>query len=141
MRIALIVGLTLAACGGSSKPAATTPTSSDGEDRAEVSEGDDLVAPERMDEIKTLLDRKRTAAARCLADAINRGDAPKNASGHIAVGFTIGTGGRATGAKVLESSVDNDGVERCVIEKIESIEFGSLPKPLEWSYVFAFESM
>lgn len=143
MRIAAVVLIAaLAACGGKAKSADTTPTGG-GDDTGEATDdsGGDLVPPERMDEITAILERKRTAAARCLADAVNAGKADKNARGHVAVSFTISAGGRAQGTHVTETSLDNDEVEACVVRKIEEIDFGRLPKALEWSYAFAFESM
>lgn len=142
MRSLVILGLSLAACGGSSRPAATTPSAGADESAADDDEGgDNLVPPERMDEIKIALDRKRNAAARCLADAVNSGAADRNARGHVSLGFTIGTDGRAGQITVIESSLDNPTVEQCVVGKVGDIEFGPLPRALEWSYVFAFESM
>ncbi len=139
--LVVVLALAAAACGGSSKPAATTPTGGGDEVVADDDSGGDMVPPERMDEITALLDRKRTAAARCLADAVNTGKADKNARGHVAVSWTIGTSGQAQGAHVTETSLDNDTVEACVVRKIEEIDFGALPRELEWSYAFAFESM
>jgi len=140
--VALMLVIPLAACGGKSKPAEPTATStSDGESDPANAEGGDVVPPDRMDEIKSLLDRKRTAASRCLADAVNSGAVPKNAHGHVALEFTIGTDGAATGMKVIESSIDSSVIEQCVMAKVQQIDFGALPAPLEWSYTYAFESM
>lgn len=142
MRSLVILGLSLAACGGSSRPAATTPSEGADESAADDDEGgDNLVPPERMDEITALLNRKRTAASRCLADAVNAGTIGKNARGHVALAFVIGADGHATDLKVTETSLDNEGVEACVMKKVEEIDFGPLPKALEWSFAFAFESM
>lgn len=140
---AILLALTLAACGNKSKPSSTTTEGGGGGGGEEVEDtsGGDMIAPERMDEIKTALDRKRNAAARCLADAVNSGKAPKNAHGHVALEFTISTSGHAEGIKINESSIDNADVEQCVIDKVDQIDFGALDKPLEWSYTFAFESM
>jgi hypothetical protein len=140
--IALVTVLAVAACGGKSKSADTTLAGGGGggDDSGDDS-GGDMVPPERMDEITRLLDRKRTAAARCLADAVNAGKANKNARGHVAVSFTISTAGNAEGVRVTETSLDNADVEACVMKKVEEIDFGDLPRALEWSYAFAFESM
>jgi hypothetical protein len=139
-RIALVLTLTVLACGGRSKPAATTPSGDDDASAADDS-GGDLVPPERMDEITALLNRKRTAASRCLADAVNAGTVGKNARGHVALGFVIGADGHATDVKVTETSLNSPDVEACVIKKVEEIDFGALPKSLEWSFAYAFESM
>jgi hypothetical protein len=138
---ALAAGVALAACGGG-KPAAQRPVGGGGEEWSD-SEGDDpdMIGVERMDEIKQILDRKRVAAARCLADVVNDGKIDKNSSGHLALGFVISPAGKATSIKVLEDSLDSPDLEQCVIGKVQLIDFGPLPKPLDWSYTFAFESM
>lgn len=142
--MALAIAAAVAGCGR--KPAPVAPAGGgDGDDQAVA--GDDqggdssMVAPERMDEIKALLDRKRTAAARCFADTVNSGKVDKNSHGHLALEFVISAAGKATGIKVLEDNLASPDLEKCVIAKLEQIDFGALPKPLEWSYTFAFESM
>ena len=133
----------VAGCGG--KPAPVAPSGGGGDDEAAAADdqGDDLsmIAPERMDEIKRLLDRKRTAAARCFADAANDGKVDKNSHGHLSLTFIINAFGKPTQVRVLEDSLASPELEHCVIEKVEQIDFGALPKPLDWSYTFAFESM
>lgn len=134
----------LAACGGS-KPAAQNAGGGGGGDDGEAveDEGEDpsMVGVERMDEIKTMLDRKRTAAAHCLSDTINHGKLDKNARGRMALSFVISPAGKATNVKVLEDSLESPDLEQCVIAKVQQIDFGALPAPLDWSYTFAFESM
>lgn len=145
MRIAALLSASLvfaaAACGGKGSSAPTTPTGGGDEEMVPEDSGGDVVPPERMDEIKAQLDRKRTGAARCLADAVNAGKVPKNTAGHVALDFTISTSGAAQNVRVSETSIDNEDVQNCVKEKVEQIDFGALPQPLEWSYTYAFESM
>lgn len=137
--LALVLLIPLAACGNKAKPADTTVV--DDGDGSEEPSGGDVIPPDRMDEIKAVLDRKRTAASRCLADAVNSGKVPRNARGHVALGFTISTTGTAEGLKVIESSIESPEVEQCVMDKVQQIDFGALPKAIEWSYTYAFESM
>ena len=140
---AVVLAALAAGCGQKSAPVAPGGGGGDEEAVAGDDQGDDLamIAPERMDEIKTMLDRKRTAAARCFADVANDGKVDKNSHGHLALEFVISPAGKATGIKVLEDNLKSPDLERCVIAKVEQIDFGALPKPLEWSYTFAFESM
>jgi hypothetical protein len=143
MSVVVVMAMSGAACGGKSKSADTTTagTAGDRNPASDDDSGGDMVPPERMDEITAALSRKRNAAARCLADAVNRGAIDKNARGHVALGFVIGADGHARDVKVVETSLDSPVVEQCVIEKVQSIDFGTLPKALEWSYAYAFESM
>ena len=104
-------------------------------------EGEVVIGVQRMDEIKQILDRRRVSAARCLTDVIDDGKLPRNARGRMAVSFVIDEAGRATRVKVLEDSLQSPELEQCVIGKVEQIEFGPLPRKLDWSYTFAFEAM
>jgi hypothetical protein len=99
-----------------------------------------MVAPERMDEIKALLDRKRVVVARCLPDAIDAGEAAKNARGRITFEFVITAAGKAQSIKVAEATLDSDMVQDCTKQHIASIDFGALPRSLEWSYTYSFEA-
>jgi hypothetical protein len=79
--------------------------------------------------------------ARCFADVLNDGKVDKNARGHLALAFVISEAGKATAMKVLEDSLESPDLEQCVIAKVQQIDFGELPRKLDWSYTFAFESM
>jgi TonB family protein len=142
LAIALIAGVAAgAACGGKSKGA--TPPSDVGDGEAAV-DGDDsnpnMVPPERMDEIKALLDRKRTTIARCLPDAIDAGKAEKNARGRVTLEFVISPQGRATDIKVAQATLGSTAVQDCTKAHVATIEFGALPQPLEFSYTYSFEA-
>ncbi len=136
--------LVAAACGGKAKPADNPgDPAADGEvatDDEGAADDSGMYPPEKLEEIKSLLDRKRSAAARCLADAVAEGEAAKRARGRVNLAFVIGTNGKARDVKVVESTIKNDAVERCVIEKVEQIDFGAVPSDLAYSYSYAFES-
>ena len=141
--IAVLVLAALVACGGGGKKAVNEPTGDD------VATGDDdsgggndtMVPPEKMEEINVRLDRKRSIAARCLSDAVESGEAPKNARGKITLEFVISPSGKAEQIKVAKATFENETVTNCVIGKVQDITFPELPKSLEWSYTFAFESI
>jgi hypothetical protein len=131
------------ACGGG-KPKADPEYADDGgggggDDSDQGST--DMVEPEKMDEIRVRLDRKRGQAARCLSDAVLAGQAPRNARGKITLEFVISPSGKAQDIKVAKASLTVPEVHECVIDKVRDIGFPQLPRPLEWSYTFAFESM
>jgi hypothetical protein len=139
----LVVGAV--ACGGG-KQKAEPVYADDGGDGGGGDDGgdagaDDMVAPETMDEIRVRLDRKRGQAARCLSDAVLAGHAPRNARGKITLEFVISTAGKAQDITVAKASLTIPEIHQCVIEKVKDIGFPELPRPLEWSYTFAFESM
>jgi hypothetical protein len=134
-----------AACGGKDKGPTppSDPVVADGE--AQPEGGDEganpnMVAPERMDEIKALLDRKRTTVARCLPEAIEAGKAPKNARGRVTLEFVISRLGKARGLKVAEATLESDMVQQCTMNHVANIDFGALPRDLDWSYTYSFEA-
>jgi len=132
--------LAVLACGGASKRSETMPDDDDGETEVEGDVDDGMVAPERMDEIKSELDRKRSIVARCLTEAIDAKQAPRNARGRVTVEFVISPAGKAQNIKVVESSLESQMVQDCVMGHVRNIEFGALPKPLDWSYTYNFEA-
>jgi hypothetical protein len=142
-RQTLFAVLVVAACGGgkgASESRAPVHVDDVDSEIAEGSDGDTVVAPERMDEIKALLDRKRVVVARCLPDAIDAGKAEKNARGRITFEFVITAAGKAQSIKVAEATLDSEMVQDCTKQHIASIDFGALPRSLEWSYTYSFEA-
>lgn len=148
-RFLLLTILVAAACGGGKKSSSSTTeavTSADEGDDSGNPCGEDpcsggMCPPEVLDNIQTTLTRRRTAAARCLSEAVNAGKMPRSSSGSVALSFVIGTNGKARNVTVVRSSIKNEDVERCVISKIEEIDFGDVPIDLDWSHTYAFESM
>jgi hypothetical protein len=143
----LVILLLAAACGGSKKSSTTEGVAGGGEggDPCANPCGDDPCAggmcpPEVLDAIQQNLLRRRSAAARCLSDAVNSGKAARDARGAVALSFVIGTNGKARDVKVVKSSIQNESVEQCVVSKIEEIDFGEVPIDLDWSHTYAFES-
>jgi hypothetical protein len=142
-RQTLFAVLVVAGCGGGKGASSSRePVHVDDVDGeiAEGSDGDTVVAPERMDEIKAQLDRKRVVVARCLPDAIDAGQAAKNARGRITFEFVISPAGKAQSIKVAEATLDSEMVQDCTKQHIASIDFGALPRSLEWSYTYSFEA-
>ena len=145
--ITFAVALALAACGGKGKHA---DTAGGGDDVGDVGDGDDgdggggggdvMVPPEKMDAIRIDLDRKRTAASRCLVDAVEAGKADKSAHGMVTLEFVVTTSGKPRDVKVAKSTLKAQMVEDCVVALVEGMQFDTLPRDLEWSYTFAFET-
>jgi hypothetical protein len=144
---AVSIALVAAACGGGKK-GSTTPVEAGGDggrdyrgDPCEDPCQNGMCPPETLDAIQRSLDQKRTAAARCLADAVNSGKVSKNAHGHVALSFKIQPSGKATDITVVQSSIKSPDVEQCVIAQVQSIDFENVPMTLDWAYTYAFESM
>jgi hypothetical protein len=139
-----LVVVTLAiGCGGhKSQPA--SPSGGDDDGGGGMSSnpcGDNgMCPPEMLDKIKETLDSKRLTVSRCLSDAAIAGQAEKNAHGAVTVDFVITPQGKATDVKVGSSTVKSKAVEDCVVGKVEAMAFPEVPKNLDWSYTYAFES-
>jgi hypothetical protein len=141
--ITLALVVSLAACGGGGKSEDTTPDDEGGGGggmSTDDTSDPGMCPPEKLDAIKVALDRKRNAATRCLTDAIDAGEADKNARGAITLGFVIETSGQPRDIAVQEASLDSKMVQACVIDVVAKMTFPELPQDLDWSYTFAFEA-
>jgi len=143
----LIAALLLGACGGGKK-ADTTPddTSRDNGDQAEADRKQEaaeanMIPPEKMDEITNMLSRKQRIMSRCLADAVDNKELPKNSRGKITLEIVISTSGSPDTVKVISSTLESERLKDCVMGHIKTIQFPELPKPYPTSYTYAFEAM
>ena len=137
MTVAVAVALALlVGCAGKHTDTAVPAA---GESTAKSS-SDDMVPPEKMDEINHSLERKRQIMAHCLATAVDNKELPKNARGKVTVEIVI-TGGRANNVKVVRTSLESKTLSECVISHVKEIQFPDLPKPYETSYTYGFEAM
>lgn len=136
--IGLAVAAALGACGGGGKKEETVPDDDGGGE--EVVDDGGMIPPERMDEITNDLNRKRQSASRCLTEAIDAGEADKNSRGKITLEFVIAASGKAKDISVVKATLKSKMVQDCVIELLSKMDFGALPRDLDWSYSFAFEA-
>jgi len=133
----------VAACGG--KKGDTTPKDNGGwlggphQDAPDMSS--QMVSPEKMDEIRRLLDRKSKVISRCLATAVDNKELPKNSRGKITLDITISPAGKADAVKIIKASLDSQSLHDCIIGHVKDIQFPDLPKPYPTSHTYAFEAM
>ena len=136
----------VAACGGK-KPAPVDeghgPTIGAGGEMHDDRVGGEgnMIAPEKMDEIKRLLDRKQNIVSHCLAVAVDNKELPKNSHGKVTVQFNISTDGHSSGHKVIEKTLESKSLEECVIGHVKEIQFPQIQHGIEYSYAYAFEAM
>jgi hypothetical protein len=139
----LLVLVVLAfACGGKNKGDANeggsidpNATSGDPTDRS-----GNMVPAEKMDEINQLLQRKQMIVSRCLANAVEAGEAPKGTHGKITYEISIAPNGHTTKVEVIKSSIEVKSVQGCVKRHIEEIQFPTLPKQYDTSWTYAMEA-
>jgi hypothetical protein len=152
MRAAMFPGLLAVASrarGGGGKHGDTTPagngggggaSEAGGGERAEPA-GNEMVAPEKIDEVNRLLDRKATIMSRCLSIAIDNKELPKNSRGKITLEIVIAPAGKAESVKIVRSTLESRTLGDCVIGHVREIQFPELPRPYETSHTYGFEAM
>src|SRR5205823_10538734 len=94
------VVLGIAACGGKQRPGPGPTVDESGEHADQPpAQGQNIIPPEKMDEVNNNLRRKAMIISRCLADAMESKDVPRGAHGKVTLELVIGTGGRAESVK------------------------------------------
>ncbi len=99
-----------------------------------------MVDPEKMDEIQQDLKRKEMIISRCLADAVEAGDAKKNTHGKVVVELVVSTSGKAENVKIVKSDFTAQSVNDCTKKHVEDIEFPQIKKRYETSYTYSMEA-
>ena len=137
---ALLAALLVAGCGGKQK-AETSPGGGGATGDTAAKPSGDMVPPEKMEEIKRNLDRKRTIVSRCLAIAVDAKELPRNSAGKITLEIVISPAGKAETVRVVRATLESKMLSDCVIRHVQEIQFPELPKPYETSYTYGFEAM
>jgi hypothetical protein len=127
-------------CGGGAKPAETAP-SGGGASEAEPAAGGDMVPPDKVEEVRKALQRKRAIVSRCLAIAIDNKELPKNSAGKVTLEIVIAPTGRASSVKIVRATVESKMLSDCVIGHVQEIQFPELPRQFETSFTYGFEAM
>jgi hypothetical protein len=130
----------LVACGGH-KQADTTPDTGGGTaEPPPTNTNENMVPPEKMDEITQDLKRKNNIVSRCLAIAMENRDVPKGTRGRVTFEIKISTEGHAFDVKVVKSDIQTQSVLDCAKKHVEEIAFPTLPRTYETSYTFSMEA-
>ena len=141
----LIAAVVLAGCGGGKKESTTPVETSDGDqeeaDRKQDAAEANMIPPEKMEEITRMLERKQRIMSRCLADAVDAKELPKNSRGKITLEIVISPSGSPDQVKVIKSSLESAKLTECVIGHVKTITFPELPRAYPTSYTYAFEAM
>ena len=99
-----------------------------------------MIPPEKMDEVHNDLSRKQMIISRCLAEAVEAGEAKHNTHGKVSVELVVSPSGKAQIVKVVKSDIQTPSVLECTKKHVEDIEFPQLPRQLETSYTYAMEA-
>jgi hypothetical protein len=141
-----VVVMAFVACGGKKAASTTTTDDTSDQDQADADRKQDaseanMVPPEKMEEIQRILERKQRIMSRCLADAVDAKELPKNSRGKITLEIVISPAGTPDQVKVIKSSLESAKLSECVIGHIKTMQFPELPKAYPTSYTYAFEAM
>jgi len=143
-KLLLLAVLGVAACGGKNKndasegDGATIDTQATSGDTADHS--GNMVPPETMDQINSLLGRKQMIISRCLSTAVEAGEAPKGTHVKMTLAISIAPSGQATKVDVVKSSTELQSVQGCVKKHVEEIAFPQVPRQYNTSYTYAMEA-
>jgi hypothetical protein len=143
MTRALLLAAVLVACGGhKSQPQDPSGPSVMGvQDTGDPNDhSGSMVPPEKMDEIQNDLKRKQMIISRCLAEAIEAGEAKKNTHGKVTVELVVSTGGQAQSVKIIKSDFQANSISECVKKHVEEIAFPQIPKQYPTSFTYAMEA-
>jgi hypothetical protein len=132
MRMARWISLVvLAACGGGQKHTTTTAQPEN------PCAGDQMCSPELIEEIQRSFRARRSVITRCYGDASIAGKLKNpRAKGRVTVLSHITTAGRATSAKVSDTTLDEPVVEACIVAHVLQWE---IPKPdvdIDFSFTY-----
>ena len=99
-----------------------------------------MIPPEKMDEIQNDLKRKEMIISRCLADAVEAGDAKKNTHGKVVVELTVSPSGKAPERQGHEVRLPGEVDRRLHVKHVEDIEFPQIPKQYPTSFTYSMEA-
>jgi hypothetical protein len=134
----------LAACGGHKSSGPTEPSGPSVmgvQDKGDPTDhSGNMIPPEKMDEVHNDLMRKQMIISRCLADAVEAGEAKHNTHGKVTVELVVSPSGQAQNVRVVKSDIEVQSVLDCTKKHVEDIAFPQLPRKLETSYTYAMEA-
>lgn len=144
--LALVFALTTVACGGSSNKDDTTPEVDDDDDddmepADDDDDGDVMIPEEKFMTIQSFFDRKSRIVSRCFVDGVEADEIDKDAKVMITVTMVIQESGKVTDVTTAETNTKSQVFEDCVHEHVRGWKITTLPKPLDYSYTFAFDTL
>lgn len=130
--------------GGCAKSARSTPPQANAATEptpAPLAPDEELIPPEKLEAVNTLLERKRFGTSRCVQAAQDAGQLQPAESIKVSVSFFVGTAGKAHDAKITEGGGRAAALETCLVEFIEGLTFEALPRDVEFSQTYYFSGV
>ena len=121
---------------------ASTGETSDGRVRVvrpqEQSSEQGGIPPDKQAEIQLLLQQRDPSTLKCYSDVLNEKH-DRAFKGSVAVIVTLEPSGKASDVKIANSTLNNQEVHDCLIEKIKGFEFPTLDHGGSMQYVYHFQ--
>jgi len=96
------------------------------------------IPPDKQAEIQLVLQQRDPSTLKCYSDVLN--DKHDRAfKGSVAVLLTLEPSGKASDVKIVNSTLNNEEVQNCLIEKIKDFEFPTLDHGGSMQYVYHFQ--
>jgi hypothetical protein len=95
------------------------------------------VPPDKENEIKLLLQQREPSATKCYQDVLNEKH-DRNFQGTVKVLISIEPSGHASAVKVVGGTLNDEGVQECLVQTIKEFEFPQLAQTGEVQYEYRF---
>src|SRR3569832_960862 len=94
--------------------------------------------PDKQADIQLTLEQRDPSTLKCYSDVLNEKH-DRAFKGSVAVLLTLEASGKASDVKIVNSTLNNDEVQNCLIEKIKDFEFPTLDHGGSMQYVYHFQ--
>lgn len=135
----MLLGASLAACGGKSEGPAQ-PAAPSGEEPEESGDSK-LISDEDLEAVTLYFDRKRTVVSRCFTDAMDAGEAGDAKELFLTVTVKVHPGGKATNVRFSDATVRSESIETCVREHIEKWTLPEVKQAFDYSHRYGFNAL
>ena len=137
----LLLGASLAACGGKSQGPSQPAPSNEGEAEGEGETDSKLIPDEDLEAITLYFDRKRTVVSRCFTDAMDANETGDAKELYLTVTVKVRPGGKATNVRFSDATVRSDSIESCVRDHIEKWTLPEVKQAFDYSHRYGFNAL
>jgi hypothetical protein len=117
----MLFAVVIAACHHDAPPP-EEPTNTPPSTAPDMGQNGTMVSPDTVEGVNRALDHKSDSISRCLADAVDHHEAPRNAKGTVEVEIVV-DGGHATKVNIVNTSIDSQLFKDCVVKRVKEIAF------------------
>jgi hypothetical protein len=95
------------------------------------------IPPDKENEIKLLLQQREPSARKCYQDVLNEKH-DRAFAGTVKLVISIDPSGRASAIKVVGGTLNDAGVQECLVQTLKEFEFPQLAQAGEVQYEYQF---